>query len=86
VTVTVPAQTVRADVKCVLKADRISLHVRTLPGDQQAVADGRLFQRIDADDSTWALESAAPNGSSRQLVLTLSKEKQMRWLQLMRAD
>jgi hypothetical protein len=86
VTVAVPAQTTRADVTVVLKPDSLCARVRTLPAGEEAVVDGRLFQRIDVDESNWALESVVAGAPTRALVVTLTKEKQMRWLQLTRRE
>jgi len=85
VTVTVPARTSKADISCSIRQDALTLEVRTLPEGYQSVVNARLFQRIDVDDSNWSLESLQPGKSTRTLVMTLTKEKKMRWLTLTRS-
>mmetsp|Transcript_8029 Transcript_8029/g.22088 ORF Transcript_8029/g.22088 Transcript_8029/m.22088 type:complete len:331 (-) Transcript_8029:367-1359(-) len=84
VQVLVPARTIARDITCVITADHMSLRVATLAADKQVVIDGKLFQRVDPDDSNWVLESAIPSLPTRTLAITLGKEKKMRWLTLTR--
>lgn len=85
VTCFLPAHTAKGDVQVALRADSLALRVRTLPEGAQTVVEGRLFQRIDLVESNWTLESAAAGALTRALVVTLAKEKQMRWLTLTRS-
>ena len=49
---------------------------------ENPVVDGELFQHVRAADCSWCLDEV--KGAHRELVVSLEKEKQMRWLMLTR--
>jgi len=64
------------DVRCTIEASTIEVEVAGVQ-----VMQGDLFQRVDPPRCTWVLES---DGTSCKLLLTLVKERPMRWLQVVR--
>ena len=76
-----PNSTVAKDIKCLWGPQTLKLVIESFDDDKKTVLDGKLFQRIDVDGSTWTIESTKVG---RVLQITLSKEKAMRWLVLLR--
>ena len=82
-----PMHTTAKDIKCTFGPQSIKLAVLSIQGaedgnaDSTKVLEGKLFQRIDIDGSTWTIEKT---GNERVLQVTLSKEQPMRWLVLTR--
>ena len=71
------AGTEAAQVHCTIEATSIEIEVSGIQ-----VMRGELFQRVVPSRCTWVLES---DGEARKLLLTLAKEKPMRWLQIVRS-
>lgn len=55
--ITCPKHTTSKDVKCTFGSQSIKIVVDTLESESndKIVLDGKLFQRIDIDGSTWTL-------------------------------
>jgi hypothetical protein len=68
VTIAVPAETKKADVKVNCSADTLKVEVK---GHQlQPVVEGKLFEKVDVDAFDWHLEGS---GDKRVLILDLEK-------------
>lgn len=70
VTIAVPAETKKADVKVTCTAEK--LHVEVKGHKSQPVVSGKLFEKVDVEAFDWHLE-----GSGDKRVLILDLEKQM---------
>ena len=55
VELTCPETTTRKDVRCKFGQQSITLSVDTIEGDDKIVVEGKLFQKIDVDGSTWTM-------------------------------
>lgn len=82
VEVRLPADTKAKDVSCYVKPEHLSLSVATLPEGAREVVCGELFQRVQADECSWTIVTVS---GERVLQLTLSKQKPLRWLGLLRS-
>lgn len=70
VTIKVPAETKKTDVK--VKFQKESLRVSVAGHDRQPyIIDGDLFERVDPDACSWVLDGS---GDGRKLVLDLEKK------------
>ena len=71
----VKARNVKVDIK--------EQWLKLLIGDT-VIVEGKLFQKVETEDSTWQFEDT--KDGMRALVVTLEKREKMRWLQLTRCD
>ena len=79
VTVQVPAETSKADVRCDIKRQSMHLEVATLPEGSRVVVDGALelcFEVI-TDECSWSI--LKNKDGTKRIEVTLTKGKEMRW-------
>ena len=79
VTVQVPAETSKADVRCDIKRQSMNLEVATLPEGSRIVVDGALelcFEVI-TDECSWSI--LKNKDGTKRIEVTLTKGKEMRW-------
>ena len=84
VTVPVPAETSKGDVKCVIKKQSMHLEVATLPEERRVVVDGslELCFEVKIDECSWSM--LTNKDGTKRVEVTLTKGKEMRWLCLTR--
>jgi len=81
VTIKVPAETQKGDVKVVMKEDSLKVVVKTHEV-QPAVIDGTLCGKIDLEESSWSLEG---EGEKRKVFVELEKKMGgFMWYQLLK--
>lgn len=79
VTVQVPAETSKGDVKCVIKKQSMHLEVATLPEESRVVIDGslELCFEVTVDECSWSI--LKNSDGTKRIEATLTKGKEMRW-------
>eukprot|EP00854_Cymbomonas_tetramitiformis_P025498 gene25498-31149_t len=75
-----PKGTKAKNVKCNIGKNKIKLEIDTL--ETPLVLDGQLFQEVEREECNWTIEDS---GDKRLLTVNLIKEKEMRWLMLIRS-
>ena len=80
VTINVPPETQKGHVKVQFKPKALHVEVTTLPAEEQVAHDGseELFQEIVPAECSWSLINSSSQG--RRLEITMTKQKEMRWL------
>lgn len=79
VTVQVPAETTKNDVKCNIKVQSMHLEVATMPEDEKIIIDGslQLCFEVLPDECSWSI--LKNKDGTKRLEATLTKGKEMRW-------
>mmetsp|Transcript_11186 Transcript_11186/g.27289 ORF Transcript_11186/g.27289 Transcript_11186/m.27289 type:complete len:338 (-) Transcript_11186:390-1403(-) len=80
VTVQVPAETTKGDVKCNFKVMNMHLEVASMPEGERVVVNGALELCFEVVPSECSWSILKNKDGSKRLEVTLTKGKEMRWL------